>query len=149
MISECAVSTSIVFMAARFESRASIDFPNVARQVIHQIGYEQHAFHAKTCSIVTSLKELPAESSAPVDEQEMSEEEIERVPVKNQVTVFGFACNQTAALMPLPIWLAHRLARKLTSVRLQKYCRIFPRMERRRWGWSTGSEGRSGSIASP
>ncbi|WDT74658.1 MAG: methionine adenosyltransferase [Candidatus Manganitrophus sp.] len=120
VISECAVSTSIVFMAARFESRASIDFPNVARQVIHQIGYEQHAFHAKTCSIVTSLKELPAESSAPVDEQEMSEEEIERVPVKNQVTVFGFACNQTAALMPLPIWLAHRLARKLTSVRLQK-----------------------------
>lgn len=120
VISECAVSTSIVFMAARFESRASIDFPNVARQVIHQIGYEQHAFHAKTCSIVTSLKELPAESSALVDEQEMSEEEIERVPVKNQVTVFGFACNQTAALMPLPIWLAHRLARKLTSVRLQK-----------------------------
>lgn len=120
VISECAVSTSIVFMAARFESRASIDFPNDARQVIHQIGYEQHAFHAKTCSIVTSLKELPAESSALVDEQEMSEEEIERVPVKNQVTVFGFACNQTAALMPLPIWLAHRLARKLTSVRLQK-----------------------------
>lgn len=120
VISECAVSTSIVFMAARFESRASIDFPNVARQVIHQIGYEQHAFHAKTCSIVTSLKELPPDSSALVDEQNLSEEEIERIPVKNQVTVFGFACNQTAALMPLPIWLAHRLARKLTSVRLQK-----------------------------
>lgn len=120
VISECAVSTSIVFMAARFESRASIDFPNVARQVIHQIGYEQHAFHAKTCSIVTSLKELPPESSVLVDEQNLSEEEIERVPVKNQVTVFGFACNQTAALLPLPIWLAHRLARKLTSVRLQK-----------------------------
>lgn len=120
VISECAVSTSIVFMAARFESRASIDFPNVARQVIHQIGYDQHAFNAKTCSIVTSLKELPSESSTSIDEHDLSEEEIERVPVKNQVTVFGFACNQTAALMPLPIWLAHRLARKLTSVRLQK-----------------------------
>lgn len=120
VIAECAVSTSIVFMAARFESQASIDFPNVARQVIHQIGYEQHAFHSKTCSIVTSLKELPPDSKRVIDEHQLSEEEIERIAVQNQVTVFGFACNQTAALMPLPIWLAHRLARRLTSVRLQK-----------------------------
>ncbi|MFY9268789.1 MAG: methionine adenosyltransferase [Candidatus Manganitrophaceae bacterium] len=120
VISECAVSTSIVFMAARFESQASIDFPNVARQVIHQIGYEQHAFHSKTCSIVTSLKELPPDSVTAIDEHKLSDEEIERIPALNQATVFGFACNQTAALMPLPIWLAHRLARKLTSVRLQK-----------------------------
>src|SRR5579884_274345 len=120
VISECAVSTSIVFMAARFESQASIDFPNVARQVIRQIGYEQNAFDAKTCSIVTSLKELPPDSETMFDEHKLSEEEIERIPVRNQVTVFGFACNQTAALIPLPIWLAHRLARRLTSVRLQK-----------------------------
>lgn len=120
VIAECAVSTAIVFIAARFESRASIDFPNIARQVIHHIGYEQHAFHGKTCSIVTSLKELPSENEDRVDEHKLTEEEIERIPVRNQVTVFGFACNQTPALMPMPIWLAHRLARKLTSVRLQK-----------------------------
>jgi S-adenosylmethionine synthetase len=120
VIAESAVSTSIVFIAARFASDASIDFPNIARQVINQIGYDQHAFNGKTCSILTSLKELPEEKHCCFDERELSEEEIDAIAVRNQVTVFGFACNQTAAFMPLPIWLAHRLARKLTAVRLQR-----------------------------
>ena len=120
VIAECAVSTSIVFIAARFASNAVVDFPNIARQVINQIGYEQHAFNGKTCSIITSLKELPEEEYCCFDEKRLSEDEIEKITAKNQVTLFGFACNQTSALMPLPIWLAHRLARRLTSVRLQK-----------------------------
>src|SRR4030067_3156948 len=120
VIAECAVSTSIIFIAARFASNAVVDFPNIARQVINQIGYEQHAFNGKTCSIITSLKELPEEEYCCFDEKRLSEDEIEKITAKNQVTLFGFACNQTSALMPLPIWLAHRLARRLTSVRLQK-----------------------------
>ena len=60
------------------------------------------------------------------DERMLSDEEIEKIPVRNQVTAFGFACNQTPSFMPLPIWLAHRLARKLTSARLQ---RILPYLE--------------------
>lgn len=120
VITECAVSTSIVFIAARFASTASVDVPNVARQVISQIGYDQPAFNGKTCSIVTSLRELPPEERRVFDEQKLSDEEMERISVKNQVTVFGFACDQTPAFLPLPIWLAHRLARRLTSVRLQK-----------------------------
>ncbi|MBZ0158602.1 MAG: methionine adenosyltransferase, partial [bacterium] len=120
VIAECAVSTAIVFIAARFSTNASIDFANIARQVINQVGYADHSFNAKTCSILTSLKELPTEESDSFDERHMSDEEIERIPVRNQVTVFGYACDQTSALMPLPIWLAHRLARRLTSVRLQK-----------------------------
>ena len=120
VIAECAVSTSILFIAARFCSTAVVDFPHVARQVINLIGYDQPEFNGKTCSIVTSLKEQPEDCYAFFNEKELSDDEIERIPVKNQVTVFGFACRQTASLMPLPIWLAHKLARKLTAVRLQK-----------------------------
>jgi len=120
VITECAVSTAIVFIAARFASQASVDVPNIARQVISQVGYDQPTFNSKTCSIVTSLRELPPEDRRVFHEHELSHEEIEQITVKNQVTVFGFACDQTPAFLPLPIWLAHRLARRLTSARLQK-----------------------------
>jgi S-adenosylmethionine synthetase len=120
IIAECAVSTAIVFVAARFATPAKVDFANVARQVIGQIDYDQDVFNAKTCSVITSLKEVNNNGRSLVDERTMNDEMIEHVAVRNQVTVFGFACDQTAAFMPLPVWLAHRLARKLTSVRLQK-----------------------------
>jgi S-adenosylmethionine synthetase len=120
VITECAVSTAIVFIAARFASDTLIDFTKTARQVIKQVGYEQASFSAKTCSIVTSLKELPSSDYRYFDEKKLSDAEIEAIAVKNQATVFGFACNQTSAFLPLPIWLAHRLAKRLTQVRVEK-----------------------------
>jgi S-adenosylmethionine synthetase len=120
IIAECAVATAVLFIAARYSSPVNADFANIARQVISQIGYDHKSFNAKTCSIMTSIKEITSNQACGMDERKMSEEEIENVQVRNQVTVFGFACNQTAALMPLPIWLAQRLSRKLTAVRLQK-----------------------------
>jgi len=123
---ECAVFTNIVFIAARFESYATVDFPNIARQVISQIGYTGNTFNAKTCSILTGLKELRKEREYFVDEKNLSEEEINKIPAYDQATVFGFACNQTASYMPMPVWLAHKLARRLTSVRFQH---ILPYLE--------------------
>jgi S-adenosylmethionine synthetase len=120
IIAECAVSTAIVFVAARFASLARVDVPTVVRKVIEQIGYDQPDFNGKSSSVITSLKELPAGDRRVFNEHRLTDDEIDRIGVKNQVTVFGFACRQTAALMPLPIWLAHKLARRLNSVRLQK-----------------------------
>lgn len=120
IIAECAVSAAIVFVAARFASLASVDVPTVVRKIIEQIGYDQPDFNGKSSSVITSLKEFPAGDRRVFNEHRLTDDEINRIGVKNQVTVFGFACRQTAALMPLPIWLAHKLARRLTSVRLQK-----------------------------
>lgn len=120
VIAECAVSTAIVFMAARFSARENVDFQKIARRVISQCGYDQVTFNARTCSILTSIMELHVEEYPCRDERALSNEEIDRITVKNQATVFGFACNHTPALMPLPIWIAHKLAKRLTLARKEK-----------------------------
>lgn len=120
VIAECAVSTGVVFIAARFATTAAVDVAQVARQVIRRIGYLRDDFNARTCSVMTSLNELPWDHFQRLDEEHMSDAEIDAVAATNQVTVFGFACTQTAALMPLPIWLAHKLARRMSTARLTR-----------------------------
>lgn len=118
-IIECAVATGVVFIAARYCSKAIVDIPHLARQVIGQAGYDRKDFNAKTSSIVTSFNELQSEDRA-IDERDMDEAALESVTAKNQATIFGYACRQTAAYLPLPIWLAHKLARRLNTVRLTR-----------------------------
>jgi S-adenosylmethionine synthetase len=110
---ECAVSTAILFIAARFASEVKADVPTLARKVISRIGYRRPDFDAQTCSVLTSLQEYPPAVDLYFNEKKLTEAEIEKIPVRQQATVFGFACRQSEVLMPLPIWLAHKLARQL------------------------------------
>ncbi|MGF1478566.1 MAG: methionine adenosyltransferase [Cyanophyceae cyanobacterium] len=126
VIAECAVSTGILFLSIRFEPNANVDFTNTARRVIDEVGYDQSSFNSKTCSILTSLEELPPDEQHKFDANQLADDEIEQIPVKNQVTIFGFACNQTAAYLPLPIWLAHKLARRLDTVRREQLAYLAP-----------------------
>ena len=104
IIAECAVSSSIVFIAARFGSDVKVDFPNVARKVIRRIGYLDREFNFKTCSILTSLKEMSPDHYFSGDDSEISEEDIDRIPVHDQVTLFGFACKQSPTRKPYGEW---------------------------------------------
>lgn len=116
VIAESAVATGIVFVALRFASEASVDVTHAVRNVIREVGYEHEGFDARTCTVMVSAREIPA-TQRPADERELDEDAIERITVSDQVTLFGYACRQTPSLMPLPISLAHRLARQLAEAR--------------------------------
>ena len=114
---ECTVSRGIVFIAARFSTSAKVDLPHEARKVIKRVGYDQEDFNSKTCSILTAPQGFPSQKKAQFDEHDLTEKQIAGISVDSQVTVFGFACDQSPTLMPLPIWLAHKMARRLATVR--------------------------------
>ncbi len=120
IIAECSLSASIVFIAARFASQAVFSLSEIARKVIGRVGYEGADFNARTSSVLTSIKELPLDPVNRFDERKLTSKQIEAIPAGNQVTTFGFACRQNAALMPLPIWLAHKLSRRMAEAGKEK-----------------------------
>ena len=113
---ECAMATGVVFIAARLAARASIDLPALARSVIADAGYTGNGFDARSCSILTSITYAPETLRSPADAA-LDEEAIERSVAEEQANAFGFACTETKMMMPLPVRLAHRLARALTAAR--------------------------------
>ncbi|MCG8555510.1 MAG: methionine adenosyltransferase [Proteobacteria bacterium] len=119
VVAECAVSAGILFASVRFRSNASLDIASTARNVIAEVGYEEGRFNARDCTVVTSLLDFPSGVERR-DERELGEEELNCMPALDQATVFGFACDHTPELMPVPVVLANRLARRFDLARVSK-----------------------------
>jgi S-adenosylmethionine synthetase len=102
-----------MFVSTHYASKAGLAVPEVAREVIRGVGYSKDVFDADACAIMTSFMDHTATDYRRLNLDDMDDADIGRLTAKHQATVFGYACDQTAAMMPLPIWLAHRLADKL------------------------------------
>jgi S-adenosylmethionine synthetase len=123
VVAECAAAKGILFIACHFASSAVVDIPEIARQLIGQVGYQDALFNPKDCTVMTSLSELPAVVRPEADERMLDDEAIDRIGATHIANAFGFACKQSAAMLPLPLWLAHKLARRLAAVRLKRQLR--------------------------
>jgi S-adenosylmethionine synthetase len=120
VVAESAVSSGIMFISTHFASQAVLDITEVARSVIREVGYPQHVFDADACSVMTSYTEHTATDYRPLDFTKVDDDYIDRLHSKQQLSVSGYACNQTVDLIPLPVWLAHRLAARLDSAKVRK-----------------------------
>lgn len=122
---ETCVTTGLVLVMGEITTKGYVDIQKVVRNTIREIGYDRakYGFDADTCGVITALDEQSGDIAMGVNralearESDMTNEEIEAIGAGDQGMMFGYAVNETEELMPYPIALAHRLARKLTEVR--------------------------------